>query len=67
LYGIGKGEIDINILTAGSTNSWTITYEAGEYGIDDGGEILIARRDVCDSDIPQFEDPCKIIPGTLIC
>lgn len=61
MYGTGKAKINIEQLTAGSTGTWIITYEVGEYGIDDSGEILIARRDVCDSDIPQFEDSLK--PG----
>ena len=44
-------------LRAGSSSAWTIFYEAGELGVDDSGEILIARRDVCDADLPQFSDP----------
>lgn len=61
MYGTGKAKINIDELVAGSVSTWTIEYEVGEYGIDDSGEILVARRDVCDSDIPQFEDANK--PG----
>ncbi len=54
---IGKAAIDINKVAAGEKCCFKIAYEVGEYGIDDSGEILIARRDVCDSAIPQFTDP----------
>ena len=56
-YHLGKAEIDINEICAGTTGCWTISYEVGDYGFDDGGEILILRRDVDDSDIPQFDNP----------
>ena len=64
MYGTGKANINIDKINAGTLGNWTITYEAGEYGVDDRGEIIIARRDVCDSDIPQFEDSKK--PGYVI-
>lgn len=57
MYGTGRAKINVDELIAGSYSNWTIEYEVGEYGIDDSGEILIARRDVSDSDIPQFDDP----------
>ncbi len=63
MYGTGKAKLDIKELTAGSVSMWTLVYETGEYGIDDSGEILIARRDVCDSDIPQFINPLE--PGYI--
>ncbi|MBT3318356.1 MAG: DUF3604 domain-containing protein [Clostridia bacterium] len=54
---VGKANINIKEMTAGSSGCFTIAYETGAYGVDDSGEILIARRDVCDSAIPQFDDP----------
>jgi hypothetical protein len=44
-------------VVAGETGSWTITYHAGKYGIDDGGVIKFAWRDVSDWQYPQFDDP----------
>lgn len=54
---LGKATMDQKEMTAGAYGVFTLVYETGEYGIDDSGEILIARRDVCDSAIPQFNDP----------
>ncbi len=59
MYGTGKAGINISTMKAGEYGLFTIVYETGEYGIDDSGEIIIARRDVCDSAIPQFSDPQK--------
>jgi len=59
MYGTGIASIDINKINAGTKGKWIITYEVGRYGVDDRGEIIIARRDVCDSDIPQFDDEKK--------
>ncbi len=56
---LGKASVNIEEIVAGIFGRWTITYVTGKYGIDDGGEILIARRDVCDSGIPQFENPSQ--------
>ncbi len=42
---------------AGSYGTWTLTIHVGEYGIDDGGTILLARRWACDWGIPQTTDP----------
>jgi hypothetical protein len=44
-------------VTAGQTGTWRITYHAGRYGVDDGGVIKIAWRDVSDWSKPQFDDP----------
>jgi len=63
MFKVGKASIDITQMTAGSAGFFTIEYETGLYGIDDSGEILIARRDVCDSAIPQFDDPH--LPGFI--
>src|SRR5690554_5016935 len=54
---IGCAWIDKKEILAGANDTWMITYEVGAYGLDDGGEILVSRRDVCDSDLPQFDDP----------
>lgn len=42
---------------AGETGTWTIAYHAGKHGIDDGGVIKFAWRDVSDWQYPQFDDP----------
>lgn len=44
-------------VTAGQTGTWRIIYHAGRYGVDDGGVIKIAWRDVSDWGTPQFDDP----------
>ena len=44
-------------VVAGETGTWRIVYHVGKYGIDDGGVIKIAWRDVSDWQRPQFEDP----------
>ncbi|MFO7611929.1 MAG: DUF3604 domain-containing protein [Clostridia bacterium] len=61
MNGTGTAKINISKMKAGERGVFTIVYETGSYGIDDSGEIIIARRDVCDSDIPQFDSPVK--PG----
>lgn len=42
---------------AGAVGTWRITYHVGRYGVDDGGVIKIAWRDVSDWGAPQFDDP----------
>ena len=42
---------------AGSLASFTLTYTAGKYGIDDSGSLRICFRVACDQVSPQFEDP----------
>ena len=45
----GWAEIDPDrSVVAGETGTWRITYHAGKYGVDDGGVIKIAWRDVSD-------------------
>ena len=44
-------------VVAGETGTWKITYHAGKFGIDDGGVIKFAWRDVSDWQYPQFDDP----------
>ena len=54
----GWAEIDPDrAVVAGETGTWRIVYHVGKYGIDDGGVIKIAWRDVSDWQRPQFEDP----------
>ena len=54
----GWAEIDPqDPVVAGSVGTWRITYHAGRYGVDDGGVIKIAWRDVSDWARPQFDDP----------
>ncbi|MEM9192901.1 MAG: DUF3604 domain-containing protein [Myxococcota bacterium] len=42
---------------AGSFQSFTLTYTAGFFGIDDTGSIKIAHRFASDMGVPQFDDP----------
>ena len=45
----GWAEIDPAApIVAGSVGTWRITYHAGCYGIDDGGVLKFAWRDVSD-------------------
>ena len=44
-------------VTAGEFSTWTITFTAGEYGIDDGGSMVVAWKSVSDWDTPQFDEP----------
>jgi hypothetical protein len=44
-------------VVAGAMGTWRITYHVGRYGVDDGGVIKIAWRDVSDWAAPQFDDP----------
>ena len=54
----GWAEIDPDhAVIAGETGTWRVVYHAGKRGIDDGGVIKIAWRDVSDWQHPQFDDP----------
>ncbi len=44
---------------AGSHQSFTLTYTAGKFGIDDSGSLRICFRFASDQTRPQFEDPAK--------
>ncbi len=44
-------------VVAGSYGTWTLAYTAGEWGIDDGGTLMIAWRFPTDWGRPQFDDP----------
>ena len=53
-YGFSK-IIPTNNVTTGSFGTWTLTFIVGMYGIDDGGHIKIAWRDVSNWGRPQFQ------------
>jgi hypothetical protein len=42
-------------VVTGSMNTWKMVYHVGDYGIDDGGSIRVARRSVSDEETPQFD------------
>jgi len=42
---------------AGSTATFTLTYTAGKFGIDDSGSLRICFRFAADQTRPQFDDP----------
>ncbi len=42
---------------AGSVGTWTLTYQVGAHGIDDGGAFRVALHTTSDWSSPQFEDP----------
>ncbi|MGN0333803.1 MAG: DUF3604 domain-containing protein [Lachnospiraceae bacterium] len=46
---------------AGEFSTWVFTFTAGEYGIDDGGSLVLAWKSVSDWDTPQFDEPME--PG----
>lgn len=43
-------------VVAGGIGTWTLTYTAGSYGIDSGGQLKIAFPLVTDWETPQFTD-----------
>ena len=45
---------------AGSFQTFTLTYTAGRYGIDDSGSLRICFRFATDQSRPQFEDPAGV-------
>ena len=57
---IGVAEISPSApVVAGSMGTWTLRYTAGAFGIDDGGHIRIAHRQVSDWQMPQFDKPAE--------
>ena len=57
---IGVAEISPSApVVAGSMGTWTLRYTAGAFGIDDGGHIRIAYRQVSDWQVPQFDKPAE--------
>ncbi|CAN5780504.1 DUF3604 domain-containing protein [soil metagenome] len=42
---------------AGATGTWTVRYQTGVAGIDEGGRIRLAWRSVSDWPAPQFDNP----------
>jgi hypothetical protein len=44
-------------VVAGAFGSWTVTYTAGRFGIDDGGALRLALHQTSDLGAPQLADP----------
>jgi hypothetical protein len=44
-------------VVAGAFGTWTLSYTAGRFGIDDGGALRIALHTSSDIGQPQFDDP----------
>ncbi len=44
-------------VVAGSWGTWRLVYHVGEYGIDDGGTLMLSWRFATDWGKPQFDDP----------
>jgi len=44
-------------VVAGMSGTWTLTYTAGKYGIDDGGAVRIALHTISDWGSPQLAEP----------
>ena len=55
---LGRAEVEPAAeAVAGNMGTWVLRYTVDRLGVDDGGSIRIARRSVCDSERPQFDDP----------
>ena len=55
---LGRAALDKEgAFEAGSHQSFTLTYTAGRFGIDDSGSLRIAFRFATDQSNPQFSDP----------
>jgi len=55
---LGSAVLDrIGDFEAGSYQSFTLTYTAGRFGIDDSGSIRVVFRFATDQTNPQFDDP----------
>lgn len=55
---LGRAEISpAGEFVAGSYASFTLTYTAGLYGIDDSGSLRVCSRFASDQSNPQFDDP----------
>lgn len=46
-------------VVAGTVGTWTLSFTIGKHGIDDGGSIIVTRRDVSDWELPQFDKPLE--------
>jgi hypothetical protein len=55
-YGRATLDPDDDVV-AGSYTTWTVTYTAGELGLDDGATLLVAFSQTSDMGDPQFDDP----------
>lgn len=54
------GRVDLHPdgpIIAGMIGQWTFTYTVGDYGIDEGGTIILVQRTASDWGKPQFERP----------
>src|SRR5689334_21765088 len=47
----------VGTVVAGSSGTWTLTYAASRFGVDDGGAIRIALYTISDWGSPQLSDP----------
>jgi hypothetical protein len=55
---LGTARIDpAGTFHAGQKGTWRIIYSAGRFGMDDGGSILVAQRDMTDAEALQCERP----------
>ena len=58
---LGTAELSPDgVFEAGSFQTFTLTYTAGRYGIDDSGSLRICFRFATDQSRPQFEDPAGV-------
>lgn len=53
-------------VVAGRIHTWTLTFTVGKHGIDDGGHIKVAWRDVSDWKRPQFNKPRNLNYTTVV-
>lgn len=54
------GKIDLSpaeAVIAGQMAEWKLTYTAGNYGVDEGGVLMLVQRIAADIQMPQFECP----------
>ena len=55
---VGTAEMEpCGPLEAGSFDEITITFTAGDFGIDDTGALKVSWRSTSDSSKPEFADP----------
>ncbi len=67
-FNVGRAWVEPETpITAGGYFTKKIIFEAGEYGTDEGGRILICKRLSCDMQIPQFSDPTASGYVTVVC
>ena len=54
-------------VVAGEFGTWTVTYTAGRWGVDDGGALRLAFHQTSDAGGPQFDDPAAPNYCTVNC